>query len=166
MSNKEKIAKNKVDELLANPPGAYSSPYADRADEALAAIQARQTFSYDPGADPSYMQYKRSYADAGRAAMADTQVQAAALSGGYLNSYASTAGELAYQQYLKELAGALPDFENAAYQRYSADGKEAYNRFYAYQNAENAAQQRYQDDLDRYYRILSYWSDVANRRSR
>ena len=55
-----------------------------------------------------YRQYESAYRRGGKQAMEDTMANAAALTGGYGNSYASTAGNQAYQSYLAELNQILP----------------------------------------------------------
>ena len=84
-----------------NKPGAYQSSYSDQIQELLDKVMNREKFSYDFNADPLYQQYKDQYMQGGKQAMMDTTAQAAALSGGFGNSYGATAGNLAYQQYLK-----------------------------------------------------------------
>ena len=56
----------------------------------------RSPFTYDMNEDMLYQQYKDSYTRQGKLAMQDTMGQAAALTGGYGNSYATTAGQQTY----------------------------------------------------------------------
>lgn len=58
----------------------------------------------------------------GKLAMQDTMGQAAALTGGYGNSYASTAGNQAYQGYLTGLNDKVPDLYSLALSKYSSEG--------------------------------------------
>lgn len=87
-----------------------------------AAITGRPAFSYDPASDPVYNSYAQSYQRRGRLAMRDTMGQAAALTGGYGNSYAQSVGQQQYDSYLQSLGEALPELYGMAWQRYNAEG--------------------------------------------
>ena len=87
----------------------------------------RDDFSYDVAKDPLYQQYKKQYTDLGKLAMEDTTGQAAALTGGYGNSYAQTVGQQTYNRYMQQLSAAVPELYNAAYNRYQAEGEALYN---------------------------------------
>ena len=87
-----------------------------------AAITGRHAFSYDPASDPVYNSYAQSYRRRGRLAMRDTMGQAAALTGGYGNSYAQSVGQQQYDSYLQSLGEALPELYGMAWQRYNAEG--------------------------------------------
>lgn len=91
---------NKVKELEGSKPADYVSKYGDQIQALLDKILNRDPFKYDFNADPMYQMYKDRYLQQGRMAMQDTMGDAAALTGGYGNSYAATAGQQAYQSYL------------------------------------------------------------------
>ena len=110
----------------------------------------RKEFSYDFNADPIYQQYKDRYIQGGQRAMQDTMANAAALTGGYGNSYASTAGNLAYQQYLSGLNDVIPDLYSNAYNKYVQEGKDLYSLLNATQGLDEAAYGRYMDDYNKY----------------
>jgi guanine deaminase len=59
----------------------------------------------------------------GQQAMRDTMGQAAALTGGYGNTYAQQAGEQAYAAYLSRLNDVLPELYGEAYNRFGLFGK-------------------------------------------
>ena len=65
----------------------YASPYQERIEALLAQALEREAFSYDPNADPLYRQYESAYRRGGKQAMEDTMANAAALTGGYGNSF-------------------------------------------------------------------------------
>lgn len=111
---------------------------------------AREAFSYDMESDPLYQQYRQIYQDTGRLAMDDTIGMASALTGGYGNSYAQTAGRQAYESYLKKLNNVMPDLYNAAYDRYQAEGQALYNEILL---REQRRQQAYQEQQDNFSRI-------------
>lgn len=93
------------------------------------AIKNVQPFTYDLQRDTLYQQYKNQYQNLGNLAMQDTMGQAAAMTGGYGNSYASTAGNQAYQSYLQQLNDKVPDLYNAALSKYNSDLDNLYNKF-------------------------------------
>lgn len=136
------------------------------------AIKNREKFSYDFNADALYQQYKDNYMRQGKMAMADTMAQAQALSGGFGNSYAATAGNLAYQGYLGQVNNVIPELQQLAYGRYQQEGsdlQDAYNRALqqneldrqAFSDRNNYWLQQYnllkQERDDAYNRALTAW---------
>lgn len=89
--------------------------------------QNRKDFSYDFSADALYQQYKDKYIQQGKMAMADTMGQAAAMTGGYGNSYAATAGNQAYQAQLQNLNDVIPQLYQMAYDRHNQKGQDMLN---------------------------------------
>lgn len=90
----------------------------------------REPFKYDMNEDAVYQQYKNAYDEQGKKAMEDTIGQASALTGGYASSYATTAGQQAYNEYMKGLNDITPDLYDMAFQKYQNEGtalKERYN---------------------------------------
>lgn len=96
--------------------------------EAVDRINNREKFTYDMNGDALYKQYKDQYMNLGRMAMQDTMGQAAALTGGYGNSYAATAGNQAYQGYLSKLNDVVPQLYQLALDKYNQEGQDMYNR--------------------------------------
>lgn len=143
-------AQDALEAVLSQKPGAYESPYADRINQLYDQIMGRKDFSYDFNADPIYQQYKDRYIQNGQRAMQDTMAEAAALTGGYGNSYASTAGNLAYQQYLSGLNDVLPDLYGDAYNRYVQEGNDLYSQLEAAQGMDETAYGRYVDEYNKY----------------
>ena len=113
--------------------------------EAWDKIANRPDFSYDVNGDALYQQYKDQYINQGRLAMMDTMGQAAAMTGGYGNSYAATVGNQAYQGYLQKLNEVVPELYNMAYNMYQQEGEDLK---YAYDVA--------RDDYNTKYGV---WSD-------
>lgn len=102
--------------------------YGDALKEAVDRINNREKFTYDVNGDALYKQYKDQYINLGRMAMQDTMGQAAALTGGYGNSYAATVGNQAYQGYLSKLNDVVPQLYQLALDRYNQEGQDMYNR--------------------------------------
>lgn len=112
-------------------------------------ILNRENFSYDLNGDAFYQQYKDKYTKQGKMAMQDTMGQAAAMTGGYGNSYAATAGNQAYQASLENLNDIVPELYQMAYDRYNQEGQDLLNQY-----------GMLSDDRNREY---GEWSDGYNR---
>ena len=139
-----------------NKPKAFTSNYKNQLDSIYNQIMNREKFSYDLSSDPLYNQYKEQYTNLGNTAMKDTVGQAAALTGGYGNSYAVTAGNQAYQNYLNQLNNMVPELYEQALNRYNSEGNDLYN---------NLANDKYNTernfDYNNYSDMLSYWQSKA-----
>lgn len=176
-------ARSLLDSLSALRPKDYASSFASQLEALYQEISARPGFSYDPAADSAYQSYARQYASQGRAAMEDTMGQAAQLTGGYGSSYAQSAGQQSYQQYLAKLSDVLPQLQSAAYSRYRDAGDALLERYQLLQGQQEAEYDRWQDevaawqkevaqaqsgydqissrDLKNYQMLLNYFADKA-----
>ena len=137
----------RLQETLNGKPGAFQSTFTDRLNNIYDQIMNREKFNYNFNADPMYQQYKDQYTAAGRNAMRDTMGQASALTGGYSNSYAQTAGQQQYQNYLQQLNNILPELRNQAYQQYMNEGQELLNRYNITSDAYNRDYSQYRDTV-------------------
>lgn len=86
-------------------------------------------FSYDLDKDALYQQYKDKYIKLGKLAMEDTMGQAAAMTGGYGNSYAQSVGQQAYQGQLDNLNDIVPELYQMALDRYNMGKEDLYNQY-------------------------------------
>lgn len=86
-------------------------------------------FSYDVNSDALYQQYADQYMRQGKIAMQDTMGQAAAMTGGYGNSYAATVGNQAYQSYLQQLNDRVPELYQLALDRHNMGKQDLYNQY-------------------------------------
>ena len=102
--------------------------------DAMKAYLNRGKFSYDINGDALYQQYKDKYIQQGKMAMADTMGQAAAMTGGYGNSYAASVGNQAYQSSLQNLNDVSLQLYQMAYDRYAQEGQDLYNKYGMYSN--------------------------------
>ena len=143
-------------------PGAYTSQYDTQIQDIYNKIMGRQDFSYDLNADMLYQQYKDQYQMMGKQAMQDTMGQAAALTGGYGNSYAATAGNQAYQGYLQQLNNKIPELYALAYDQYNQEGQDLMNQYQMAQGAEDAAYGRYQDQYNQWLNEYQLANDAYN----
>ncbi len=138
----------------AAKPGEYQSQWQGQLNDVLGQIQNRDKFQYDINADALYQQAAQRYIQQGKQAMMDTMGQAAAMTGGYGNSYAQTAGQQTYQNYLLGLTDMIPQFQQMAMQQYQMEGDDLLNRYSLLAQQEESAYGRYNDMLSRYYAEL------------
>lgn len=143
-----------LQQQLSSRPGEYQSQWQDTLNEILNRIQNREDFSYDLNGDALYQQYKDRYIQQGQQAMMDTMGQAAALTGGYGNSYAQNAGQQAYQGYLQGLNDKIPELYQLALDRYNQEGQDLYNQFALIGDQENQDYSRYRDSVSDFYSEL------------
>ncbi len=128
--NKYAQEANNAQEELARRRAALDkgSSYASQYAQAINDYINRGKFTYDFNADPVYNQYKDSYTRQGKLAMKDTVGQAAALTGGYGNSYGQTAGQQVYNQYMQKLNDIVPTLREQAYEKYNQQGTDLLKR--------------------------------------
>lgn len=129
-------------------------------------VTNRKPFTYDLNGDALYQQYKSNYINQGRTAMQDTIGQASALTGGYGNSYAVTAGSQAYQNSLDNLNNIVPDLYAAARSAYDNETNRLYANVDLYGNLYNQEYGEYRDKLsdwnNEYNRLYSRYNDERN----
>ena len=128
-SDAVKQAQALLNQQFANKPGEYVSPWQTQLNDAINKIMNREKFSYDMNADALYQQYKDQYVTQGQMAMMDTMGQAAAMTGGYGNSYAQSVGQQAYQGYLQQLNDKIPELYQLALNKYQMEGDDLYNQY-------------------------------------
>ena len=149
--------KDQLAGIEAAKPGAYESKYQEQIDALLDKILNRESFSYDFNADPLYQQYKDRYTQQGNLAMQDTMAQAAALTGGYGNSYAQTVGQQTYQNYMQGLNDVIPELRNQAYQMYQDEGDRMTTNLGLMQEADSLDYGKYRDTVSDYWTELNYF---------
>ena len=159
-------AQQMLQQQMAQKPGAYQSQWQAQLDEMMNQILNRDKFSYDLNSDALYQQYKDQFVLQGQQAMMDTMGQAAAMTGGYGNSYAQTAGQQAYNQQLTQLNDIVPELYRMALDRYQAEGQEMYNQYGLLADQEQQDYGRYQDDVDAWNaeleRLYNQYQDERN----
>lgn len=110
---------NKVMGYGSYTPGSYSAKYDTSEIEGrlggwLNEIDNYEAFKYDLNADMLYKQAVDNALQQGQMAMQDTMAQAAALTGGYGNSYAAAVGNQAYQNYVTQVNNNIPAYQQMA----------------------------------------------------
>ncbi len=148
-------AQEALSQWQQNKPQDYQSAYSSKIDQMLDGILNREAFRYDMNADPLYQQYKDNYTNQGRTAARDVTGQMAALTGGYGNSYAATAGNQAYQNSLAQLNSIVPQLYGQAANNYYQQGQQMLGNLPALQSQENNAFGQYQAGVNNYYTGLN-----------
>lgn len=112
-----------------NGGGNANTPYIEQLNSLYDQIMNRKPFQYDLNGDLLYRQMADQYTQLGQQAMRDTMGQAAALTGGYGNSYAQQVGNQAYQQYLTYLNEQIPGLYDRAYNVWQNEGDRLLERY-------------------------------------
>lgn len=153
-STDTKNARKALDSLKA--PDAYKSKWQSQLDNTMNAYNNREKFKYDVNGDALYQQYKDKFTQQGKMAMQDTMGQAAAMTGGYGNSYAATVGNQAYQGAMKNLNDVIPELYSLALERYQQEGQDMLNKYSLLSDRENTDYGRYRDEVSDYYTNRDY----------
>ncbi len=155
-SDTVKKAEKKLSNWEKNSPGEYDSKYSEQIEGILNDILNREKFSYNLNADPLYEQYRELYTQNGKKAMMDTVGEATALTGGYSNSYAVTAGSQAYHEYLNELNEVALDLRDRAYEQYGDEGEKLFEDITLLRSLDGDDYDKYLNELERYYKDGEY----------
>ena len=134
--------------------------YTDRFNTALDNYLNREDFEYDVDKDPLFQQALASAMNSGKSAMQDTIGQASALTGGYGSTYATTAGNQAYNAFIEDAYNNLPEYYQMALEAYQAEGQELYNQVALLGDADANEWQKiytqYQVNSDNYWKGLDF----------
>lgn len=102
----------------------------------------------------------------GKVAMADTVGQASAMTGGYGNSYATTAGSQAYQGYLQQLNNDIGNYYSMALSGYNAETDRLNNIYNMYAQDRNQQQNEWSNNWNVYNNLYGlYQSELQNAQS-
>ena len=153
--NKKTDAENAV-----NNYGDFAYSNQASFDEIMNKILNREQFSYDLNGDALYQQYKDKYIQQGKMAMQDTMGQAAAMTGGYGNSYASTAGNQAYQASLENLNDIVPELYQLALDKYNMEGQDLYNQYGMLSDDRNMEYGMWADKYNQLVADRGYYADA------
>lgn len=139
----------------------YLSRYQARIDALADAILNRDPFSYDKEKDPLYLQYKDTYTRGGQRGMQDTLAQVSARTGGLASSYAESAAQQTYNNYMAQLADKVPELYQLAYSMYMDDLTQDRNDLSMLMGLDDTAYGRWSDD--RNFDYNAYRDQVADR---
>lgn len=170
MARKEYLENNRVKQLATDlsayekqQPDKWSGgTYGKSVDAALQKILKRDKFQYDVNGDALYQQYKDRYMQQGKQAMMDTMGQAAALTGGYGNSYAQQVGQQTYQGYLQGLDDKVPELYKLALDRYNQEGTDLMNRYSLLADRSDKEYNRYRDSVSDWQTQRDYLTNRYN----
>ena len=90
------------------------SKYEEQLDTLVQDLINRPAFKYNVEEDALFQQMLASSKQAGEKAMEDTIARSSALTGGYASSWAQTAGQQTYDQYLQDAYNQLPQYYQLA----------------------------------------------------
>ena len=155
-SDAVKAARESLDTQAAAKPGAYQSQWQTQLNDTIGKIMNREKFSYDLNGDALYQQYKDQYVNQGKMAMMDTMGQAAALTGGYGNSYAQMAGQQAYQGQLQGLNDKIPELYQLALDKYTQEGQDLYSQYSLLSAQDQTDYGRHRDSVSDWYTDRDY----------
>lgn len=164
----------------------YDSRYLSDIEDMISDIYNRDEFRYNPDTDPVYKAYREKYLREGSRASEDAMAKYSALTGGYVNSAAVTAGAMADRYYAQQLSDKIPELYEMAYKRYydkymndvdvlktaidvykTAYNNESEANKTAVNNANAAAKSAKERDNAAYARdyddFKRYWEDIDNR---
>lgn len=161
-SDTVKQAQEMLQQHLAQKPGEYQSQWQSQLTDVINKIMNREKFSYDVNGDALYQQYKDQYVTQGQMAMQDAMGQAAAMTGGYGNSYAQSVGQQTYQGYLQQLNDKVPELYQLALSKYNQEGQDMLNQYALLGDQENLDYSRYRDTVSDYYTNLDYLTGRAD----
>ena len=150
-------------------PGQYASNYDAQLKQAMDRILNREAFHYNLDGDALYQRYRKQAIQNGRLAMTDAVGQAAALTGGYGNSYAQSVGQQAYSRQLDSLADRIPELYNLAMNQYQLQTQSLQQNYDLLSGAERQEYERYRNSLaawrqeaDRLWNIWeSHWKQTS-----
>ena len=115
-------------------------------------ISQSSSYSYDMNADPLYQQYADMYRNESKTAAKDIFGLASSLTGGYGNSYASTAASGIYSQYADKLALKGLELEQKNYDRHTDSIKNMKSVYEAYRSRQESEAEKERDERDFQYK--------------
>lgn len=128
---------------MGNTIPTYKDPYEEKLKNYLQQMEERKPFQYDVGSDALYQQLRDNYEQQGKLAMEDTMGKAAAMTGGYGNSYAQSVGQQVYNQHMQQLNDTVPELYGMALDRYQKEGQELQGKYDFYKGLSDESYNKY-----------------------
>lgn len=153
-------AQQQLEQFQAARPSSYSSPYSGQISDLTGQLNDRE-FHYDYTQDPAYAYYKSLYQQQAQRAGEHAQASAAALGGGYGNSWATTAGSDAYNAQLSGLSDVISGLYDQALGEYNNETSRLQSNLNNLYTAESNAQNAYASQMNNYYNQLGYYQQQA-----
>ena len=152
----EQLLQSKIDQ-------GYAGTHKDALNTLLNDFMNREDFEYDVDKDQMFQQALASAMGSGKTAMQDTMGQAAALTGGYGSTYATTAGNQAYNSFIEDAYNNLPEYYNMALAAYEAEGQQMLQQYNMLDAADTKEYSQWYDDVNlQYQRTRDMVSDEYN----
>ena len=129
--------------------------WSDDVESMIDMIKNRDKFEYDVDNDQLFQQALASAMNSGKTAMQDTIGQASALTGGYGSTYATSAGNQAYNSFIEDAYNNLPEYYQMALSAYQAEGEDMYRQLGMYMDA----------DATEYGRMVDAYNVTADHRN-
>ena len=152
-------AQQQLQQVQAAKPQGYNSKYGAQLDNIMNQIQNPQEFKYSFDGDELFKYYADLYSQNGRQASMDAMGQAAALTGGYGNSYAQQAGNQAYDEWMRSLYDRGMDLYDRAYQQYRDQQGDLLNQYNVLANQDQNEYGRYRDTVGDWENERAFWAD-------
>lgn len=141
--------------------GGFKSSYDSLMNALVKQIDSRKAFDINDSEyyNRAYNIYKNQYESLGKQAMENTMADASSLTGGYSNSYASTAANTAYQSYMDKLNSVIPTLYSQAYDIYKEEGDALYDKLASYEKLRDSQRDSWNDYVDNLYNNYKLSSD-------
>lgn len=164
MDPETKALRDKLQELEGNKPAAYSNAYESQIQSILNGILNKKDFDINTDANYKtlYDLYNQSYQQNANRAARDAMGQLAAMTGGYGNTYAQTAGSQAYDTIMQGMNDNNINLANLAYNMYRDDLANEYSQLAAVSGLEQSDYAKYLDTLSDYYNDLNHYTNRFN----
>lgn len=143
----EQLLQSKIDQ-------GYAGTHKEALNNLLNDIMNREDFEYDVDKDQMFQQALASAMGSGKTAMQDTMGQAAALTGGYGSTYATTAGNQAYNAFIQDAYDNLPEYYNMALAAYEAEGQQMLQQYNMLDAADTKEYNQWYDDINLQYQSV------------
>lgn len=148
-------AQDRLSAIEAAKPGTYESKYSGDIQSLTEQLKKRTGFSYDASTDPLYQNALKQAIRNGRKAMNDTIGDAQTLNGGYGTSYAVSAGNQQYNNYLESAQDKMPDYYALALDAYTREGEALTQKLDMYRALDSDEYGRYRDSMSDWRSDLS-----------
>lgn len=140
----EQLLQSKIDQ-------GYAGTHKEALNNLLNDFMNREDFEYDVDKDQMFQQALASAMGSGKTAMQDAMGQAAALTGGYGSTYATTAGNQAYNAFIEDAYNNLPEYYNMALAAYEAEGQQMLQQYNMLDAADTKEYGQWYDDINMRY---------------
>ena len=154
-------AQQRLQQTMNAKPQGYKSKWSGAMEGILNQINGKQDFKYSFNGDELFKEMADRYTRQGQQAMMDSMGQAAALTGGYGNSYAQAVGQQQYQMYLQDLYKNGMDFRDRAYQEYQDKNADMYDRLEAMGKQEDRDYGAYRDTMSDWEKERAFAAEQA-----